>query len=54
MSLNELLISLIGVVAGWAIVSIALSVSRNRPAATLSGEWFEVLGCKPSALMEQL
>jgi uncharacterized protein (DUF927 family) len=54
MSLNELLITLIGLVAGWAIVSITVSIRRKRSAATLSGEWFEILGVPPDAALDQI
>lgn len=54
MSLNEILISLIGLVVGWVIVSRVMSVKRGAIDDLSSEEWFEVLGVPSTASIEQI
>ena len=54
MSLNEIFISLIGLVIGWMVVSQVISTKRRTAEDPSSEEWFEVLGVPSTASLEQI
>lgn len=54
MSLNEFLVVLVGLIGGWAIVSLVISARPPKSPDREGKEWFDILGVTSDASPEQI